>query len=134
MMGLEQAVGDEYEVLLIDDVCSFLTSRLVRNVREMGRSLGFTTRSTRTTPNVSSRDHDVIEEGAAPDEFLATAGATLLHRGAPSSPVTSQAPFVSCRSPRPDRWGGVHRDSDRDRHESPILVPLADRPGRGCRQ
>ena len=33
---------------------------------------------------------DVIEEGAAPDEFLAIAGATLLHRGAPSSPVTSR--------------------------------------------
>ena len=39
VMGLEQAVGDEYEVLLIDDVCSFLTPRLVRNVREMGREI-----------------------------------------------------------------------------------------------
>ena len=92
-MGPEQVVSDEYEVLLIDDVCSFLTPRLVRNVREMGREI------VGVYDPVDANDAkrhllecgitDVIEEGAAPDEFLAIAEATLLHRGTTWSTVTS---------------------------------------------
>ena len=88
VMGPEQAVTDQYEVLFIDDVCSFLTPRLVRSVREMGREI------VGVYDPVDAPDAkrhllecgitDVIEEGAAPDEFLASAQATLLHRGAPS--------------------------------------------------
>jgi MinD-like ATPase involved in chromosome partitioning or flagellar assembly len=93
-MGPEQAVCDEYEVLLIDDVCSFLTPRLVKNVREVGREI------VGVYDPVDAHDAkrhllecgitDVIEEDAAPEEFLAIAGITLLHRGASSSPVTSR--------------------------------------------
>jgi MinD-like ATPase involved in chromosome partitioning or flagellar assembly len=91
IMSLEQAVSDQYEVLFIDDVCSFLTPRLVRSVRELGREI------VGVYNPVDAHDAkrhllecgitDVIEEGAAPDEFLAIAEATLLHRGAPSPTV-----------------------------------------------
>jgi hypothetical protein len=91
-MSLEQAVSDQYEVLFIDDVCSFLTPRLVRSVRELGREI------VGVYDPVDAHDAkrhllecgitDVIEEGAAPVEFLALAEATLLHRGAPSPTVT----------------------------------------------
>jgi MinD-like ATPase involved in chromosome partitioning or flagellar assembly len=92
-MGPEQAVSDQYEILLIDDVCSFLTPRLVRNIREMGREI------VGVYDPVDAHDAkrhllecgitDVIEEGAAPEEFLAIAEATLVHRGAASPTVTS---------------------------------------------
>ena len=91
VMGPEQAVTDQYEVLFIDDVCSFLTPRLVRTVREMGREI------VGVYDPVDAPDAkrhllecgitDVIEEGAAPDEFLVAAEATLLHRVAPTPAV-----------------------------------------------
>jgi cellulose biosynthesis protein BcsQ len=91
VMGADQAVTDQYEVLFIDDVCSFLTPRLVRSVRELGREI------VGVYDPVDAPDAkrhllecgitDVIEESAAPDEFLATAEATLVHRSAPSSVV-----------------------------------------------
>ena len=105
IMSLEQAVNDQYEVLFVDDVCSFLTPRLVRSVRELGREI------VGVYDPVDADDAkrhllecgitDVIEEGAAPVEFLALAEATLLHRGAPcrQSPP-SPVLFVSeCSAP-----------------------------------
>jgi len=95
VMGPEQAVRDQYEVLFIDDVCSFLTPRLVRNVREMGREI------VGVYDPVDAHDAkrhllecgitDVIEEGAAPDEFLAIAEATVLHGGT-TLPTVSSTP------------------------------------------
>jgi hypothetical protein len=38
-MGPEQAMADQFDVLLIDDVCSFLTPRLVRGLRDRGREV-----------------------------------------------------------------------------------------------
>jgi MinD-like ATPase involved in chromosome partitioning or flagellar assembly len=91
VMGPEQAVSDQYEVLFIDDVCSFLTPRLVDTVREMGREV------VGVYDPVDAPDAkrhllecgitDVIEVGAAPEEFLAIAEATLLHRGEPSPAI-----------------------------------------------
>ena len=91
VMGPEQAVSDQYEVLFIDDVCSFLTPRLVRTVRDMGREI------VGVYDPVDAPDAkrhllecgitDAIEEGAAPDEFLVMAEATLLHRVAPAPTV-----------------------------------------------
>jgi cellulose biosynthesis protein BcsQ len=91
-MGPEQAVSDQYDVLLIDDVCSFLTPRLVRGVRDMGREI------VGVYDPVDAPDAkrlllecgitDVIEAGAAPHEFLAAAEATMLHRRDPGSAVT----------------------------------------------
>ncbi|HJQ92381.1 MAG TPA: hypothetical protein VJ950_11785 [Acidimicrobiia bacterium] len=93
VMGAEQAVTDQYEVLFVDDVCSFLTPRLVRRVRELGREI------VGVYDPVDAPDAkrhllecgitDVIEESAAPDEFLAAAEATLLHQSGPASAVVS---------------------------------------------
>jgi len=91
VMGAEQALTEQYEVLFIDDVCSFLTPRLVRTVRDLGREI------VGVYDPVDAPDAkrhllecgitDVIEESAAPDEFLATAEATLLHQSGPASAV-----------------------------------------------
>ena len=93
VMGHEQAVTDQYEVLFIDDVCSFLTPRLVRTVREKGREI-VGVYDPADAPD--AKRHllecgitDVIEEGAAPDEFLVMAQATMLHRVPPSPAVTA---------------------------------------------
>jgi MinD-like ATPase involved in chromosome partitioning or flagellar assembly len=83
-MGPEQAVSDQYEVLFIDDVCSFLTPRLVRTVRDLGREIiGVYD----PADAADAKRHllecgvtDVIEQDAMPEEFLAAAEATLLHR------------------------------------------------------
>jgi len=95
VMGPEQAVTDQYEVLFVDDVCSFLTPRLVRSVREMGREI-VGVYDPADAPD--AKRHllecgitDVMEEGAAPDEFLVMAEATLLHRVTPS-PALVPAP------------------------------------------
>jgi MinD-like ATPase involved in chromosome partitioning or flagellar assembly len=83
-MGPEQALSDQYEVLFIDDVCSFLTPRLVRSIRDLGREIiGVYD----PADAADAKRHllecgvtDVIEQDAMPEEFLAAAEATLLHR------------------------------------------------------
>ena len=84
VMDPEQAVADRYNVLFIDDVCSFLTPRLVRSVRELGREI-VGVYDPADAPD--AKRHllecgitDVIETGATPEEFLAVASATQLHR------------------------------------------------------
>ncbi len=83
-MGADQAMSDEYEVLLIDDVCSFLTPRLVRSLRDLGREI-VGVYSPADAPD--AKRHllecgitDVIESDAPADEFLTVAAATLMHR------------------------------------------------------
>jgi MinD-like ATPase involved in chromosome partitioning or flagellar assembly len=83
-MGPEQAMSDRYDVLMIDDVCSFLTPRLVRTIRELDREI-VGVYDPADAPD--AKRHllecgiaDVIETDAAPDEFLAVASALLLHR------------------------------------------------------
>ncbi len=88
VMGPEQAVHDEYEVLLIDDVCSFLTPRLVQRLREGGREI-VGVYSPGDGPDAKRRllecgITDVIESDASPDEFLAAAIATLAHSQVPA--------------------------------------------------
>jgi MinD-like ATPase involved in chromosome partitioning or flagellar assembly len=94
-MGSEQAVHDEYDVLLIDDVCSFLTPRLVQRLREQGREV-VGVYSPDDGPDAKRRllecgVTDVIEADASADEFLATAAAILAHRriAVPDSPRVS---------------------------------------------
>lgn len=95
VMGPEQAVSDQYDVLFIDDVCSFLTPRLIRSIRDLGREIvgvydpGDAPDAKRHLLECGITD--VIEESASPDEFLAAAQATLLHRG-PLSPMIPRAP------------------------------------------
>lgn len=92
VMGPEQAMSDQYDVLFIDDVCSFLTPHLVRNVRDLGREIvgvyDPADASDAKRHLLECGITDVIEAEAAPEELLAAAEATLLHRGAPSPTVT----------------------------------------------
>jgi MinD-like ATPase involved in chromosome partitioning or flagellar assembly len=83
-MGPEQAVHDEYDVLLIDDVCSFLTPRLVHRLRAVGREV-IGVYSPGDGPDAKRRllecgITDVIESDASAEEFIATASAILDHR------------------------------------------------------
>ena len=98
VMGPDQATGDRYDVIFIDDVCSFLTPRLVRTIRELDREI-VGVYEPADAPD--AKRHllecgitDVIEADAAPDEFLALATALLLHRSeAPSIPVRATTSF-----------------------------------------
>ena len=84
VMGPAQAVSDKYEVLLIDDICSFLTPRLVRALREAGREIvgvydpGDAPDAKRHLLECGVTD--VIESAAGAEEFLAVASATIVHR------------------------------------------------------
>ncbi len=84
VMGAEQALAAEFEVLLIDDVCSFLTPRLVRRIREQGREV-IGVFSPGDGPDAKRRllecgISDVVEEDAEPEEFLRLIAATVAHR------------------------------------------------------
>jgi MinD-like ATPase involved in chromosome partitioning or flagellar assembly len=95
-MGPEQALSDEYEVLFIDDVCSFLTPRLVRTIRDLGREIiGVYD----PADAADAKRHllecgvtDVIEQDAQPEEFVAAAEATLLHRETDIGRVSGVSP------------------------------------------
>lgn len=84
VMGSAQALSDEFELLVIDDICSFLTPRLVRSLRERGREI---VGVYDPADAADAKRHllecgitDVIESDASPDEFLEVAVATLSHR------------------------------------------------------
>ncbi|HEY6628461.1 MAG TPA: hypothetical protein VI193_05735 [Acidimicrobiia bacterium] len=84
VMGPEQAIHDQYDVLLIDDVCSFLTPRLVHRLREAGREI-VGVYSPGDGPDAKRRllecgITDVIETDAEPEEFVAMSAAILTHR------------------------------------------------------
>ncbi len=84
VMSTDQAVNGEFEVLLIDDICSFLTPRLVSDLRSrLVAVVGVY--SPDDGPDAKRRlldvgITDVIESDAAPDEFLALVRSTLQHR------------------------------------------------------
>lgn len=73
-MSSEQATSEEYDVLLIDDVCSFLTPRLVEQVRLRGRLIvGVFDGADGTDAKRRLLDcgvDDVVETDASPDEFI----------------------------------------------------------------
>ena len=89
VMTAEQALAGEYRVLLIDDVCSFLTPRLVQELRGAGKSVvgvfdprdGSDAKRRLLEVGIS----DVIESDATAEEFLALCASTArLH---PSQPA-----------------------------------------------
>lgn len=90
IMGSEQALDSSFEVLLIDDVCSFLTPRLVAEVREGGSEVvgvfspadGSDAKRRLLECGIS----DVIETDADPEEFLEKIRLTLAHRATPREP------------------------------------------------
>jgi len=95
VMSPDQAVADEYDILLVDDVCSFLTPRLVRSLREKGREI-VGVYNPADAPDAKRRllecgITDVIESDATADEFLAVAGTTLAHRRSTSTSVAEAA-------------------------------------------
>jgi len=97
VMGPDQATTDRYDVLVIDDVCSFLTPRLVRTIRELGREI-VGVYEPADAPD--AKRHllecgitDVIEADAPPEEFLSVAATLLIHRRE-AEPVSAAATTV----------------------------------------
>jgi MinD-like ATPase involved in chromosome partitioning or flagellar assembly len=94
-MGAEQAREGAFDVLLVDDICSFLTPSLVSMVKNRGAGVvgvydpedGSDAKRRLLECGIS----DVIEAEASPTEFLAKIGQTLDHRsnGPPADPRPS---------------------------------------------
>lgn len=86
-----QAVSSKFDVLFIDDVCSFLNQRLVIDVRASGKSIvGVFDPSDGTDAKrrlLEAGIGDVIESDASPEEFLDIAAVTISH-SAPPNEVT----------------------------------------------
>lgn len=107
-MGPEELVAERYDVLLIDDVCSFLTPRLVEQVRARGHQVvgvydpdEFADGKDRL---LEAGVDDVVESGADADEFLKVIGrvASLAermtlghHLGGPGVAVPDDGPGPS---------------------------------------
>lgn len=74
VMSAEDALAENFDVLLIDDVCSFLTPRLVEQARRQGRLVvGVFEAADGADAKRRLLDcgvDDVIEAEATPDEFL----------------------------------------------------------------
>ena len=76
VMSPDQALESSYHVVLIDDVCSFLTPGLVERVRRTGaETVGVYNPA--DGPDAKRRllecgISDVVEDNATPAEFLAT--------------------------------------------------------------
>jgi MinD-like ATPase involved in chromosome partitioning or flagellar assembly len=75
VMGAEEVGAESFDVLIIDDVCSFLTPRLVEQVRRGGRSVVgvFDPRDGADAKRrlLDCGVDDVVETDATPEEFLA---------------------------------------------------------------
>lgn len=75
VMGAEEVAAESFDVLVIDDVCSFLTPRLVELVRRHGRAVVgvFDPRDGADAKRrlLDCGVDDVVETGASPEEFLA---------------------------------------------------------------
>lgn len=87
VMGPEQAIEATFEVLLIDDICSFLTPRLVTAVKEKGADV-VGVFSPADAPDAKRRllecgISDVIESEATAPELLQKIAATISHRAIP---------------------------------------------------
>lgn len=93
MMSSDQAVTAEYDVLLIDDICSFLNPRLVVDLRSVGKSVvgvfdpadGPDAKRHLLEVGIS----DVIEANATPEEFIAEVNATR----ASMQPISTAGPL-----------------------------------------
>ena len=87
VMSAEQAVDASFDVLLIDDVCSFLSPRLVKDVKGSGGEIvgvfapedGSDAKRRLLECGIS----DVIETEAMPEEFIEKVHQTLAHRSVP---------------------------------------------------
>ena len=74
-MGPEEAVAESYDVLIIDDVCSFLTPRLVGQIQRLGRHIvgvfdvedGADAKRRLLATGIDN----MVESDAQPEEFVA---------------------------------------------------------------
>jgi hypothetical protein len=84
IMSAEQAVETSFDVLLIDDVCSFLSPRLVKDVKVGGGEIvgvfAPEDRSDAKRRLLECGISDVIETEASPEEFIEKVRQTLAHR------------------------------------------------------
>lgn len=93
VMSAEQATEAQYEVLLIDDVCSFLSPRLVAVLKQGGAEIvgvfapedGSDAKRRLLECGIS----DVIETDASPDEFLEKVTQALAHHAPPADDLKS---------------------------------------------
>lgn len=87
VMSPAEAVSSPFDVLFIDDVCSFLNQRLVIDVRASGKSIvGVFDPSDGTDAKRRLLEvgiGDVIESNASPEEFLDIAAVTISHSAPP---------------------------------------------------
>ncbi|MCZ6568155.1 MAG: hypothetical protein O6923_07625 [Actinobacteria bacterium] len=95
VMGPEQTVEATFDALLIDDVCSFLTPRLVSVIKKSGAEVigvfSPTDGSDAKRRLLECGISDVIETDAAPEEYLEKVMAALAHR----IPVSVETPVPS---------------------------------------
>lgn len=89
LMGAIQCVDTDFHVIFIDDVCSFLSPRLVALLRQKGRVV-MGVYDSRDSPDAKRRllecgISDVIESDATADEFLARAVSAAETVAAPGS-------------------------------------------------
>lgn len=93
LMAADQVTEAGFDVLLIDDVCSFLSPRLVAVLKQSGSEVigvympedGSDAKRRLLECGIS----DVVETDATPEEFLAKINGTLLHRAATEHQDTS---------------------------------------------
>lgn len=146
VMSSEQAVGDAFEVLIIDDVCSFLTPRLVSTLRDAGREV-VGVFDPEDGPDAKRRllecgISDVVEADASPEEFLALVSTLAVQReivesappesgscvvyvtGSPGSGVTEVAIAVSAGLSRDARVVLVDLDLERPGVAQRLDLPL----------
>lgn len=95
VMGPEQTVEATFDALLIDDVCSFLTPRLVSVTKKSGAEVigvfSPTDGSDAKRRLLECGISDVIETDAAPEEYIEKVMAALAHR----IPVSVETPVPS---------------------------------------
>lgn len=98
VMTAEDAISEEYQVLVIDDFCSFLTPRLVVLLQRSGKAVvgvwdpdEFPDGKQRL---VEAGVDSVIEASASPDEFLVAVRAVA---------ATGETPRAASQAPRPER-------------------------------
>lgn len=95
LMGADGAMGSRFDVLLIDDVCSFLNPRLVKTIKSRGAEVigvydpedGSDAKRRLLECGIA----DVIESEATPGEFLEKIGQTLTHRATGDTTRASSA-------------------------------------------
>lgn len=98
VMGPDQTIEQRCDVLLIDDVCSFLTPHLVRTLKETGVEVigvyepedGSDAKRRLLECGIT----DVIETAAGPVEFLDKIGQTMAHRALPTAAERSDSTTV----------------------------------------